>query len=118
MVQKPKQKKKPKKLQGEEFDLKKEREFVKRQARKESRPKKMVTVVEDEIKKKKKMKRKAGFTEDLTTIKKAKRGPGESQEKVLKAKGTTEAYRQKKLAKSGKPSHGSFKSKGKYKRRK
>ncbi|XP_063674407.1 probable ATP-dependent RNA helicase DDX27 [Bolinopsis microptera] len=107
------QKKKKKELQGDDFEMKKERSFVKRDARRSTRPQRIRAVVEEEPKKKKAIKRKAGFTEELTATKKAKKGPSE-----LKPKGAKEPFREKKLRKSGKPGAGSFKSKRKYKRRK
>lgn len=107
---KTQKKKTQRKLVGDDFDLKKERSFVKREARKSTRPQKMRTVVEDEPKKKQFQKRKAGFTEELTSTKKSKREPSVSKSK--------EPLRDKKLKRSGKPGISSFKSKKKYKRRK
>lgn len=111
---KTQKKKKERKLEGEDFDIKKERAFVKRDARRANRPQRIRAVVEDEPKKKKANKRKAGFTEELTSTKKAKKSPSESNSKP---KGK-EPFREKKLRKSGKPGAGAFKSKRKYKRRK
>lgn len=111
---KAQKKKKQRKLVGEDFELKKECAFVKRDARRSARPKRIRAVVEEEPKKKKTgNKRKAGFTEELTTTKKTKRNETEP-----KQKGSKEPFREKKLRKSGKPGAGSFKSKRKYKRRK
>lgn len=111
---KPPKKKQPKKLVGEDFDMKKERAFVKRDARRTARPQKIRAVVEDEVKKKKANKRKAGFTEDLTKTKKTKKNPPKESAKPK----STEPFREKKLKRSGKPGVGAFKSKKKYKRRK
>ena len=109
---KPQKKKKPRKLEGEDFVIKKEQLFQKRDARRTSRPQRIRAVVEEEPKKKKANKRKAGFTEDLTATKKAKKSPSEPKPKAK------EPFREKKLRKSGKPGVGAFKSKRKYKRRK
>ena len=86
---------------------------MKREARRSARPQKIRTVVEDPPKKKRAVKRKAGFTEELTSTKKAKKSRPEPAKPKQK-----EAFREKKMAKNGKPGAGSFKSKKKYKRRK
>ena len=109
---KTQKKKQQRKLVGEDFDLKKEASFVKREARKSQRPQKMRTVVEDAPKKKQAPKRKSGFTDGITKPKKPKRGPSEPTPKGK------EPMRKKNMKITGKPGHSSFKSKKKYKRRK
>ena len=109
---KAKTKRRKKKVQGEDFEVKKELLFIKREARRSGRPKKMSIVKEDDIKKKKN-KRKIGFSEDLTNSKKQKKAP-----KTETASKPSEPLRQKHMGKSGKPGVGAFKSKKKYKRRK
>lgn len=106
-------KRKPKKLDGEEFEIKKGMSFARRESKREMRPKRMAKMVDDDGKKKKVgVKRKAGFSEE------AKGTTGKTKKKKEMTTADTSKPKEKKMNRSGKPGVGKFKSKGKYKRRK